>query len=140
MTQRPVPLTNVNIDDSFWSPRLKTVREITIPYQWDALNDRAPGAVKSGAVRNLKIAAGKVKGDPYGMVFQDSDLAKWLEAAAYSLTTHPDKKLERTVDNVVNLLEARAIARTANERLRVMNVARLAARLRRAIGGFFSSC
>lgn len=30
----------------------------------------------------------------YGMVFQDSDAAKWIEAAAYSLALMPDKKLE----------------------------------------------
>lgn len=40
------------------------------------------------------------------MVFQDSDIGKWLEAVAYSLTTHPDAALERTADEVIELLEA----------------------------------
>ena len=38
------------------------------------------------------------------MVFQDSDLGKWLEAVAYSLTTHPDKKLEAIADDVIDLM------------------------------------
>ncbi len=40
----------------------------------------------------------------YGFVFQDSDLYKWIEAAAYSLTQHPDPALEQTVDGVIDLI------------------------------------
>ena len=43
-------------------------------------------------------------GSFYGMVFQDSDVAKWLEAAAYSLGQCPNPALEREVDSVVELL------------------------------------
>ena len=38
------------------------------------------------------------------MVFQDSDVAKWLEAAAYSLALKPDASLEARVDEVVALI------------------------------------
>ena len=31
----------------------------------------------------------------YGMVFQDSDAAKWLEAVAYSLAVFPDEETEK---------------------------------------------
>ena len=41
-------------------------------------------------LRNYRIAAGEIEGTYYGRVFQDSDLAKWLEAVAYSLTVQPD--------------------------------------------------
>lgn len=34
----------------------------------------------------------------YGFVFQDSDFSKWIEAVAYSLTNHPDEKLEQIAD------------------------------------------
>lgn len=40
----------------------------------------------------------------YGMVFQDSDAAKWIEAAAYSLALFPDKELEKTVDELINII------------------------------------
>ena len=49
-----------------------------IPYQWEALNDRVPGAEKSGCIRNFRIAAGQETGEFTGMVFQDSDIGKWL--------------------------------------------------------------
>jgi DUF1680 family protein len=39
-----------------------------------------------------------------GMVFQDSDLAKWIEAAAYSLVWHPDAALEKTMDDVIDII------------------------------------
>ena len=38
------------------------------------------------------------------MVFQDSDVAKWLEVAAYSLAIHPDPKLEEQVDELIDLV------------------------------------
>lgn len=47
------------------------------------------------------------KGDNafYGYVFQDSDLYKWIEAAAYSLMMKADDSLEHTIDEMVDLLE-----------------------------------
>ena len=65
-----------------------------LPYQWDALNDRIPGAEPSCAVQNFQIAAGLAQGEFQGEVFQDSDVAKWLEAAAYLLAAGPDPELE----------------------------------------------
>ena len=35
----------------------------------------------------------------YGMVFQDSDVAKWLEGVAYSLIIKPDAALEKRADD-----------------------------------------
>ncbi|MFC2085944.1 glycoside hydrolase family 127 protein [Bacteroidota bacterium] len=90
----------------FWGEKQQTIRTVTIPYQWDVLNDRVKGADKSGAVRNLRIAAGRSTGTHYGFVFQDSDLAKWIEAAAYAIETRADPVLERMVDRLVLLIEA----------------------------------
>lgn len=75
-----------------------------IPYQWEMLNDRVEGAAPSHCVMNFKIAAGDVKGEYAGCVFQDSDLAKWLEAAAYSLMVKPNADLEKTCDDLIALI------------------------------------
>ncbi|SFN98330.1 hypothetical protein SAMN05216573_1396 [Bradyrhizobium sp. Rc3b] len=40
------------------------------------------------------------------MVFQDSDGAKWLEAAAWSLCQAPNPDLEKTVDDLIELIAA----------------------------------
>ena len=97
-------LKDVRVTDGFFSDYAELVRTEVIPYQWEALNDRIPGAEKSGCIHNFRIAAGEEEGEFVGMVFQDSDLGKWLEAVAYSLTTHPDKELEAIADDVIDLM------------------------------------
>ena len=94
----------VRILDGFFARYQELVRSEVIPYQWAALNDRIPGAEKSGCIRNFRIAAGEAEGEFTGMVFQDSDLGKWLEAVAYSLAGHPDAELERTADEMIDLI------------------------------------
>jgi DUF1680 family protein len=95
---------NISINDNFWSTYTKLIRDEVIPYQWDALNDNIADAEPSAAIRNFRIAAGEEEGEFYGMVFQDSDVAKWLEAVAYSLETYPDPELEARADQVIDLI------------------------------------
>jgi DUF1680 family protein len=52
-------------------------------------------------MRNFRIAAGKEQGVHAGYVFQDSDVAKWIEGAAFSLRWHPDPELEATIDAAI---------------------------------------
>jgi hypothetical protein len=99
-----IPLRNILLHDEFWDRYARLIREKVIPYQWEALNDRVPGAEKSHAVENFRIAAGLSQGEFHGYVFQDSDLAKWLEAVAYRLTTHPDPALEAIADGIIDLV------------------------------------
>lgn len=95
--------------DGFIGMYQKLIRETVIPYQYAVLNDRAEGAEKSHVVQNFVNAGKAVRGEDtgdgfYGMVFQDSDAAKWIEAAAYSLHNSPDPKLEKTVDELVSVI------------------------------------
>lgn len=89
----------------------KLVRETVIPYQYRVLNDAVEDAEPSHVIENFR-SAGRVlrgekpSGDFYGMVFQDSDAAKWLEGAAYSLMNQPDDALEQTIDELVELIAA----------------------------------
>ena len=71
-------------------------------HQWEALNDRIEGAAESHAFENLKNAADGVSADHKGMIFSDSDLAKWLEAAAYALAEAPDEGLASLVEEVAD--------------------------------------
>ena len=104
MSVRHIQLKNVRITDDFWSPRQRLMTDVTIPYMEKILRDQVPGAEKSHAISNFRIAAGEETGDFYGMVFQDSDVAKWLEAAAYSLFLKWDEDLSRRVDDMVALI------------------------------------
>lgn len=98
-------LRDLKIDDPFWNRYLKLVTEEIIPYQYDSLCDRIPDAPPSRSIRNLRIAAHLEQGEFEGHVFQDTDLAKWLEAVAYSLAYHPDPQLEATADEMIRLVE-----------------------------------
>lgn len=98
-----------NINDEFWNNYEKLVNKVVIPYQEKVLKDEVPGIEKSHAIDNFKAAAqvvqnGKCDDEFYGMVFQDSDVAKWLEAAAYSLSKYPDEEMERRCDEVIDLI------------------------------------
>ncbi len=100
----PIDLKNSVIRDSFWSPKQQLILDTVIDYQEKVLNDQIPGAEKSHAVANFRIAAGLEEGEFYGMVFQDTDVAKWLEGVAYSLTIRPDPDLEKRADAVIEII------------------------------------
>ena len=111
MFTRPVPVTAYQAGEGFLSQKQKLVRQVVLPYQYDILNDRLPGVEKSHAIENLRQAARKMAGEQvppesfYGMVFQDSDVAKWMEAAAYALAAGPDQELEARLEETIDLLE-----------------------------------
>jgi uncharacterized protein len=94
----------VQVKDEFWSRYQELVLDKAIPYQWGALNDRIPGIEPSRGIRNLRIAAGIEEGEFYGFVFQDSDLAKWLETASYGLEIRPGLAEAREAEEAIGLL------------------------------------
>lgn len=102
-------LKDFKISDKFWGQYERLIKDVVIPYQEKVLHDEVPGAEKSHAIDNFKAAAkmletGKSEDTFYGMVFQDSDVAKWLEAAAYSLLMIPDQALEERCDELIDLI------------------------------------
>lgn len=99
-----ISLNQVHLHDAFFSPIQDAVVHVMIPYQEKALFDQIPGVKKSHVIENFRIAAGESQGAFYGRVFQDSDLAKWLEAVAYSLTLEPNPELEAQADKIIDLI------------------------------------
>lgn len=101
---KSVALSDTRVTGGFFADIQKMVREKMLPYQYRALRDENQGAEPSGAWKNFeRAAAGKTDGH-YGFRFQDSDLAKWLEAAAYSLTLWPDAELEQKCDEMIAMI------------------------------------
>lgn len=98
------PLKNIKIRDDFWSRYIDLVQNVIIDYQWRILNDQVEGIEKSHSIKNFQIAAGLENGNFEGMVFQDSDVAKWLEAVAYCLESSPNEELEKTADGLIDLI------------------------------------
>ena len=102
--KQSLPLSDININDSYWNRYTKLIPDKVIPYQWEVLNDRLSDAPPSYCLQNFRRAAGEEEGRHQGMVFQDSDAAKWLEAVAYSLASRSDPQLEKTADEVIALI------------------------------------
>ncbi len=100
-----VNLSQVKVEDNFWSERQRLIADVVIPFQEQVLNDEVEGVEKSHALANFRIAAGMEEGEFYGMVFQDSDVAKWLEGVAYSLIVKPDAELEKRADEIIAVIE-----------------------------------
>lgn len=115
MTENKLHLKHVEITSGFWQRYRDLVVKEVLPYQWQVMNDEADISISvdpqnngqdknSHAVANLKIAAGQQEGHHYGFPFQDTDVYKWLEAAAYSFNYHPDADLQKITDNLINLI------------------------------------
>jgi uncharacterized protein len=96
---RAVPFTSVRIEDAFWTPRLERNRTVTL-----AANLRQCEA--TGRIRNFAVAAGVAAGKHEGYLFDDSDVYKVIEGAAYALTLARDDAVEKRIDAIVDLIAA----------------------------------
>ena len=101
---KPIDLKSIKVHDPFWGKYTTLVTKEIIPYQWKALNDDVEDAEPSHCISNFEIAAGLKAGEFQGWVFQDTDLAKWLEAVAYSLSYEPNPDIEKRADEVIDLI------------------------------------
>lgn len=91
----PVPFSQVTLDDPFWAPRQETNRRVSIPHMYRMLVD-------TGRIAAFDLNFTRPVPSPIVLIFGDSDPAKWLEAACYTLITHPDPQLAALVDEVVD--------------------------------------
>lgn len=97
---RPVPLSQVRLGGrGFWADRVARVAARTIP-KIDQMNEA------SGRYDNFRIVSGQIRGEFKGIYFNDSDVYKWIECAAWSLVHHRDAALEARVDEIVDLIAA----------------------------------
>ncbi len=95
-----LPITAVKLTDDFWAPRLETNRTVTIPFALDQ-------SESTGRIKNFEIAGGLAEGEFCSKYpFDDSDVFKVIEGAAYSLMTHPDPALEKRIDGIIAKIAA----------------------------------
>ncbi len=96
---KPVPFTRVRVQDDFWRPRLETNRAVTIPYDFRKCEE-------TGRIDNFSKAGKLMEGEFKGIRFDDSDVFKIIEGAAYSLALHPDPWLESYLDRLIAKIAA----------------------------------
>jgi len=90
-----VPFRSVTLSDRFWAPRLDTVRTVTLPAVFRQ-------SVETGRIKNFEIAGDLAEGAFCSRyAFDDSDVFKILEGAAYALAVKPDPELDTYVDGVI---------------------------------------
>ncbi len=96
---RQAPVGAVQLTDTFWQPRRDANVNTTLPSQYQHLEE-------TGALDNFRRAAGAKDVSFQGMIFSDSDIYKWLEAASWALAhPHPDT-LDTLVADTATLIEA----------------------------------
>ncbi len=92
----PISYKNVTLQDGFWKHRQEINRTVTLQAVYDRFEE-------TGRFAALRCVCDYEKGkEPH--IFWDSDVAKWLESAAYILQKAPDAKLEQLVDETVALI------------------------------------
>ncbi len=91
---KPVTFTEVKIEDTFWLPRLETNRLVTIPFAFKKSEE-------TGRIDNFSKAGGLMPGQFIGRRYNDSDVFKIMEGAAYSLSLHPNPELEAYLDDLI---------------------------------------
>ncbi len=97
---QPVPFTAVHLDDVFWAPRIETNRTVSVPFAFEQceLSGRVENFVEAAkALRGEEIVNRKLPGYP----FDDTDVYKVIEGASYTLSVHPDPKLDAYVDSLI---------------------------------------
>src|SRR5262245_45951015 len=95
----PVPLGDVRITDGFWKTRLDTNRTVTIPHimRQNELTGRVDNFLKAGR---------KIAGEYKGQRYNDTDVYKIIEAASFSLISHPDPALDKKLDDLIAVVAA----------------------------------
>ena len=96
-------VNDVRLEDNFFERYADKIASKTLFEQWDILQNK--GGAEGHAVINFETAAGLRKDEFKGLVFQDSDLYKWLEAAGNVLSSRPSPQLAELVDYVVFLIQ-----------------------------------
>ena len=96
---KPVAFTSVRIRDKFWQPRIDTAVKLTIPYDFEKCEE-------TGRIDNFAKAGGMLAGPHQGIFYDDSDVFKVVEGAAYALQIAPDPELETYLDKLIDKFAA----------------------------------
>ncbi len=87
------------MQDAFWQPRLETNRTVTIPETFRRSEE-------TGRISNFARAGGLEEGPHQGKHYDDSDVFKIIEGAAYSLSQTADPELDAYLDGLIAKIEA----------------------------------
>src|SRR5579862_262415 len=93
-----VPIRAVHMGDGFWSARMRINVERSIPSMLEELEQH-------GVMDNFRRLTGK-QAPRRGPLYTDSDVYKWIEAAAFALESGDRPDLRATVDRLTGVILA----------------------------------
>ncbi len=99
LVRSPLPLNSVQITGGFWARHQQVNRSVSLRHGFAMLRDHH-------YFHNLQLAAGAVAGDYRGLLFNDSDLYKWLEAVGWELANGRDVELEAMATEAIGHIAA----------------------------------
>lgn len=106
----PLPITSVAIDGGFWGERLRTNRERSIAHIYEQCKRTGRiDAFRTDWNPSEEVTRRDGRWSGTVVMFWDSDVAKWIEAASYVLATHPNPELDALLDEVIELIAARQL-------------------------------
>src|ERR1035438_2842680 len=91
------PVTAVKLGDGFWTERRRVNEEVSLPSMFELLE-------QNGILDNFRRAAGTKDVARRGPVYTDSDIYKWLEAAAFVLQNHDNAKLKALAEPAIDTI------------------------------------
>ncbi|MDR1526804.1 MAG: glycoside hydrolase family 127 protein [Dysgonamonadaceae bacterium] len=96
-----VKLNRVELTDSFWLPKIRTIQEKTLRYAFEkcTAEGRLENFVTAGNV--IRGGTGKTRG---AMPFDDTDVYKTIEGAACSLINAPNPALDNYLDSIIKII------------------------------------
>ena len=92
----PISYKNVKLQKGFWGHRQETNAKVTIPHIYQQCE-------KTGRINIWKLNWTEESGSEKPHIFWDSDMAKWIESASYSLISYPNLNLEKQIDEIARL-------------------------------------
>jgi hypothetical protein len=95
----PVPFTSVKFTDTFWGPKITLNHDRVLPHNIHQCEI-------TGRIANFAKAGGLMEGKHEGYYFNDSDVYKMIEGAAYTLAHQRDAALEKTIDDIIDKIAA----------------------------------
>ena len=107
---KPVPFTAVHITGGFWRVRQEINRTVTVPFALQQCEE-------TGRLRNFDLAAETMRRRRAGEAhfqnkpvtiypFDDSDVYKVIEGAAFALSNKPDAELSARLDTIIARIAA----------------------------------
>lgn len=102
---QPVPFTDVNFTGGLWHDRQEINKDVTLPFALGLLES-------SGRLGNFDLAADTMKrraegetsfqhNPPTQYTFDDTDVYKVLEGAAFCLSVSPDPELQKELEAII---------------------------------------